>query len=517
MGSDRGNHSWVLVGACLSIFLLLATLNLSAPWDNRHKGWGGGQLAGFAFQHLKHGFRDTMGGNLWNVGFMTEDGARYIYYYNHPPGLGILVACSMFILGESESSVRIVPILLNLLFIFFMYLFARKLWCRRVAVISIFVLVFDSHFFYIRDFVTTSVSVLVFIMASMYFYARWLEKESNRNLFLLISAIAFGSIFDWQIFFIIPPILLHYLLFVKKPVKSYRVFLVLPLSILFFIAQMSYILFIIHANELVTPGSPGENIMGRIRYRTMSSLSVAERISVYKRLGGVLKIQFMESSTPPIIIALLLFLGYYFNGLFQGGMRRESLLVFVFLSYFSWMLVFVNSYLVHRFFFFLFLPTIPVMTGVILGHFWEKRLFLGNHLSDRELKIIYILLIALFFSNYLGYNLNNFERIRQYDHDVTRFSKFLSETDEDVILSFKTHRDSHNIRYYLNNRQVVQASSWEDLSNITSRENKFKYYIVDIESTSERFRKHLNKNYGRIELGDITKGKKHSEIRAYVL
>lgn len=87
--------------------------------------------------------------------------------------------------------VRIGPMVLTLILIFFVYLWSRELMGPKWALLPVFVLAFSPHILAHAHYVTTDVAAAMGVVLATYFFLKFLHHPSKKN--LIYAALAFGT------------------------------------------------------------------------------------------------------------------------------------------------------------------------------------------------------------------------------------------------------------------------------------------------------------------------------------
>lgn len=200
MNARRG----ALAAVCLALLLAgAASLRLfrcTAPWDLGHLGYNGAVYSAIAHIHLTRGFPATRFLNAREV----QPGGGYRFYLNHPPLLGVLVACSFRLFGESECAARLVPVSFSLGCLVVLYLLAAPLWGRRTALLSVFFGAFmPMDAFYGPQVEVFGSTVLFFILSSYALYRRWRRTGLRRDLWTSALAFLLALCTEWTGYYLL--------------------------------------------------------------------------------------------------------------------------------------------------------------------------------------------------------------------------------------------------------------------------------------------------------------------------
>lgn len=111
-------------------------------------------------------------------------------WYEKPPLYMWLASFTMSVIGFGELAARLPSALFGLLTVLLVYLIGAKLFNKTAAFISALCLVTGVHFLYYSRAAMLDVSVTFFITLSLYFYLKYLEKETW--LYIILSGLSFG-------------------------------------------------------------------------------------------------------------------------------------------------------------------------------------------------------------------------------------------------------------------------------------------------------------------------------------
>jgi hypothetical protein len=194
-----------LRGACLVLILCAASPlrfhRCTAQWAGGHLGYNGALYSTYAHNHLERGLLAT--------GFLPARNASAAggpprFNMHHPPLLGVMVAGSFYLFGESEFSARLVPILFSLGSLVMLSLLVAPLWGWRVALLACFFGAFmpmDS--FYGPQVEVFGSAVVFFILCSYVFYRRWRSTALRSDLCASLLAFLFAVSTEWTGYYLL--------------------------------------------------------------------------------------------------------------------------------------------------------------------------------------------------------------------------------------------------------------------------------------------------------------------------
>ncbi len=214
MGVDRSSQ-----GERLLIFLLffgalaIRCFRISDPW------WGiesftSAQFAIFARNFVRYGYLATGFAHVNNVGEVP--GLEIFYYMHHPPLFSLLVSLFYRVFGDNEWSTRLVSILLSMGAMGILYAIMKKIWNRRVALFALVFYAFSPLEAYYGRSTIYEMMVLPFVLASVWFYIRWVESDESRYLRYAVMSFIPGGLIDWTAYFVLPALFIHNSFFVER-------------------------------------------------------------------------------------------------------------------------------------------------------------------------------------------------------------------------------------------------------------------------------------------------------------
>jgi len=111
----------------------------------------------------------------------------------HPPMSKIIIATSIWALGDNPFAWRFAGVVFATLMIPLIYFFARRMFSsERAGVIAAFLLTFDVMHFAEARIATPETFILFFVMAMFYFFYRYWQDPEHRGSDLFVSLLFFG-------------------------------------------------------------------------------------------------------------------------------------------------------------------------------------------------------------------------------------------------------------------------------------------------------------------------------------
>lgn len=222
----------LFVGIVLSAYLLVR--NISQPWN----GMGGGDGALFSIiakNYLAFGVVELKGGQAINVAETTSP-SQLAYYQHHPPLLPLIIAAAFSTAGESETTARLVPVILTIGSALMLSLIATKLYGAYTGAFTLFFFLTSPTVLFFGRKVGYEAPTLFFILAALWFYLRYLEHQRRSDIFVFFLMLGAGLLTDWPAYFLPPLLLINYLMMGRQRPLKRGLILSLPIySIIIFL------------------------------------------------------------------------------------------------------------------------------------------------------------------------------------------------------------------------------------------------------------------------------------------
>ena len=139
-------------------------------------------------------------------------GNEYKYYDPVRPILFSVVSAIFFMISNTEFLPRVFMLILSVFSIWGIYLLAKELYNKKVALIS----AFFASFFYLNLFFTFRLQVdmpsLTFLLFSAFFFYKYFKTKSKKSLYWASALIAIGTLFKQSTAFVLLAILIYLLI-----------------------------------------------------------------------------------------------------------------------------------------------------------------------------------------------------------------------------------------------------------------------------------------------------------------
>jgi len=472
----------ILLTSIIIAYVILSTLDITAPWNSTHSGFIGAQYSNLAINYLKFGYFETKLGQLSNTASNLQTGnEKYEYYVNRPIGTAMLISFSFLVFGIHEWSARVVAVLFNILAIIFLFYFVKTYWDKEVAILSCFFTVFSPMFFYIRNFISPETITIFFTTFILYAYAKWLVTNKKRYFYLIFFAFITSTFFNWENYFLVPPILIHYFIFVKKREKDKKLFYLIPTAIFCFLFYLGHIWLLMGMRGL-------ENLFKVFIFRL--NLDESWYISEITPLSlvKVLITNLQKFYTNLYSYAFLLFPIITLVKLKSN--EKNILPLLIFLSFSLYLFIFSNLFWIHDFLVLFFAPIFGIFIALILSEI--KYITVRKNCTISKINFYGFLFIISFLFIILSYPV--YKSIYISNSEIWPIIKFLSKNDGNIIVSFDEHPQNFQLKFYLSKRVVLDIRDKDKL--IKNLDKGFKYFLVkDDNPIDEELKNYLENNF----------------------
>jgi len=468
----------------LALILILATVlncyKIAEPaWDDTHgraplDGFHGSILAEYgrvAQNYLKFGYLRTKLGQTTDYGWV-EPSESFKYRFDHPPLSPWLISVSFRLFGIHEWSARLIPMLWSLAILPFVFLLVHRLARGRAALLASFLLSLTPLYIYYsrmpdKHFLATFLSLLTF-----FFYYRWTEMGKGAHYFGMYVSFVLGALADWVTYFVVPPILLHYIAYEYRKTRD--------LKFVFSFAILPFMLFGVHIGwaYLLEGKEVLKELLDLFLFRSISAGALQGRIlftwwdlyaSGYTRSKLFL--------TPTVWLLSIVGSITLVAGLFKKeSSRRSAFVLALFLFGLSHNLSFRNRVFVHDYIMLFHLLPFFVIAAALGVEFIIEKVLLN--------RIMWVVPFVLAVCCCLA--LQSFSTLRQL-HRVsilpdlyligTRISALTDETAK-VMASFGL---DYRMGFYADRPWLV-ATDLDTLMRLSQTDSRYSLYVSSSES-----------------------------------
>ena len=249
-GSRNALSTFLLIGILL-LGLLIRLDHFTARWSDyfvpgwwSHLGWSGAVYSIIGRNYLRYGFATYLG-PVVSTGLLPSD--QLVFYGNHPPLLGWLIAMSFAVFGEHEWATRLVPLLFSLGGLVVMYALVTQHFDRGVGLLATLLMaVVPMAAYYLGAFpVVEGAHVLFFMLLSFFWYFRWIDSGKRGHFVGLALAVCFGILSDWPGLYI-PLVIVTYHGFTQRRDKLLALIILSAASVVFILALIWYLSWLVH-------------------------------------------------------------------------------------------------------------------------------------------------------------------------------------------------------------------------------------------------------------------------------
>lgn len=223
--------SWIALLIVLVVGGWFAAYRLDEPaWEMNHHGYIMAEWPHNAANYLRFGL-STQSGLVMDYGWVPP-AEGFTFRIDHPPVTSWTIALSYVLSGIHEWSARLVPLLFSLGLVILLFVLARRIsgdgWALLVAVFAIA----NPAFLYFARLPVPHVPAVFFAVATFVWYREWVARRDWKCLIGMWACFAIGAWTDWVVYFVMPWILVHYILFQHRRHPDRR-FLVVSLLLPF--------------------------------------------------------------------------------------------------------------------------------------------------------------------------------------------------------------------------------------------------------------------------------------------
>ena len=229
-------HFGIFILLILALFVLFYNSNKSFIG---HHDWNGVVYSNIARNYNRYGFLKTKLGQVRNhdIAKVSEFG----YFTHYPPLLPVFMALSFRILGESEVSARLVPIVASIGMLFVIYLIGKEIKHYLVGLVGVILTITTPLFIYFGKLPVHETVLPFFVLLIVYFYIRFYKTKSINMYILMVISLITAEFVSWPGYYIVPPLILHAWFFIKDKKIRNLILLLFPISILSFSAHLLHV------------------------------------------------------------------------------------------------------------------------------------------------------------------------------------------------------------------------------------------------------------------------------------
>jgi len=384
----------IILLAIIFIALFLRTYDLSQVWVSSHHGYNGAVYSSYAKNHLRYGLEVTKFGNLNDNGFFDpiKDKERLSFYINHGPMIPLLVTIPYSIFGFKEALGEFMIVLFGIGNLIILYKLGKLLWDTKTGLLIglIYAIIplaaiFDHHIEPVGT-VVTFFSLVVF-----YSYMKLLKTQDNTYYFIMLIGLFLGSITDWEIYYAVPLIILHYLIFVKKKDINFKMLLFVIISCIFFIGYFAY------ADIFWNRDTSLQDLSTSLFFRSSSKYWGKDKIDNFSNKEWLVT-EYKHLKTVNMFILLLSYIGLV-GSMIRGRYKKESirkgLIIILFIYGYFHIIFFRNGTWIHNYWSYFIIPFTAISSG--LGIKYLIMIFKNRSIRNIVLISIFMILFITSF------------------------------------------------------------------------------------------------------------------------
>jgi 4-amino-4-deoxy-L-arabinose transferase-like glycosyltransferase len=487
------NFRQYLIFLPLTLAIFFLTIGINKPFIGQHD-FNNVQEGNIAKNYLKYGVWDLKFGQV--LGQIQGDVKKQTSFYtSYLPGLSLMVAFSYTIFGISEWSQRVVPILLSLLGLVYFYKICQVVWGEKIALVAGLFYSVTPMFIYYGKMAVFDPVILSFIVASYYYFLRWLRYGKSRDLWFCSVAVLMGGLVGWIIGYITILVIFQSVLLRKFSKK-----IVLP----FFVFLITFYLLFLHAYILYKGDLLNSSLLYSFKNRTsgldLSFGGLNYSLRNYIRLEiSVIQAYFTRTLVVLSMFGIALELTAFFKDKKTKFNLQNTTLLVLFCLGLAHPILFSKVVFIHDYENMYLLPFFAVVGS--LGTF--KILQVLNKFKISQLNqfgVIILLVLLVFierwqFTNTLLQTSNN-----SYGLEMSKVLNKLQKDNNQAVIISPRFNSFHKIFSDYYSKFSYQVLSEEEIPQLTN----YKYIITIDQDISPKNYQVLINRYKYERISDIT-------------
>ena len=376
----RFGNEWLAFMACISVFIIISMHNIGLPWQWGHSGFVGAEKGEFAYNYLKIGYWNTRFTQMYSVGILETGKEVYEPYFHHPPLMALYISVLFFVFGISEVVARLGSLFLCVLTLMVSFVMLSRHFEKRIAVGLGLIMTLSPINYLLRHFAGMELLAVLFITLTIFFYIRWMDTKRRGWLFVTLGSVFVGTFTDWQYYFLVPALTIHYLLFLRRRYsKEFLIIILLP--------PASFGLYMLHVFMVGGDIQGGAHFGGTMIDTLLFRLNLSESSKpygiTYSGIFSSLPVRISHYFTLPILILACVWpLHVLYKAWKKRDVKHESVFLLTVLFQVMFFLVFTNTYWIHDFLVMFLYPYIYFGIGFLfqdlLSYPFLKRRLIGN-------------------------------------------------------------------------------------------------------------------------------------------
>lgn len=212
----------ILVALLFLLILLILLFQISKPFFGHHD-FNNAFYGNMARNLIRYSLVDTKLAQVTNSGTVAT--VNFTFHTHHPPLLIWSLGISYLILGISEFSTRVVPLIFSLATLVSFYQLVKIIFNRRTAIAAVAFWAVTPLFFYFGKMAIQEILVVFFVISTLWQYELWNRTKSKLHRNLIYINLTFACLSGWPGYYLLP--LLWFWEFLKfKTIRKEILFLI---------------------------------------------------------------------------------------------------------------------------------------------------------------------------------------------------------------------------------------------------------------------------------------------------
>jgi 4-amino-4-deoxy-L-arabinose transferase-like glycosyltransferase len=471
---------YLALAAILILAAVLSCYRIAEPaWDDTHgaaplDGFQGSILAehgNVAQNYVKFGYIRTKLGQTTNHGWV-EPSETFEYRFDHPPLLPLALSVSFRLFGIHEWSARLVPVICSMGILLLVFLLAGKLATRRAASLAPFFLVLTPIYAYYSKLPDYFILASFFSLLTFVFYLRWTERGTWGCYLGIYLSFVLGSLSDWVTYFVVPVILLHYLVFEYKRARNWW------FVILFGLAPIA--LFAIHLGSAYLLGGEGvlKELLELFLFRSISAGSQQSRFAFtwwdFYAIGYIRSKLFL---TPTILLLSIVGSITLVAGLFKKeSSRQHAFVLALFLFGLIHNLFFSNLAFIHDYVMLFHLLPFFIIAATLGVEFIIEKVLMNRRTWGVPCVLVVCCCLAL-------QSPSTLRRLHQVSvlPDIYLIGTRISALTDEIAKVMASFRLDYRMGFYADRPWSV-VTDLDTLTRLWQADSRYSLYVFDSES-----------------------------------
>lgn len=301
--------------------------------------------------------------------------SKLSFYTHYPPLLPLSLALSYKILGVSEFSTRLVPIIFSTGILVLLFKIAKQLKFSNLSALSTSLVAFTPMFRYFGKMADQEAPLIFFTLLSLLYYLKLIKNSSKKNKIIFYLSVILNALTAWAGYFLYPILFLHALIF--KPILKKTIFISNLTLVLVFLLHLTHtyiltgsflggglisaLLMRLNISHLQGKPDPSGRQFTLIKYLIQQARWLTVYFTRTLLAVGSLSIGFMLPK---------------FKQIKKLSLKNQTILILFFWSL-TYPIIFSNVVFIHEYFNFFFLPFLSLSLAWLVQKFQQKDLYLA--------------------------------------------------------------------------------------------------------------------------------------------